>query len=161
MIIVDTSIISSLAKISRLELLKEFSDVWTTAGVIEEIVDSDISSIVNPLSKSLNDWLNTSTVIDIERIRKIQREYPSLSYVDSGLIVFCQKNDAVLLTDDRKMLDVAEEEFEIDTYDLCEILLALKNKDVISEKEIADIIKDLKMKDRYEFSEEDEEQLTK
>ncbi len=75
-----------MTKIGKMELLKEFSDVWTTAGVIEEIVDSDISSIVNPLSKSLNDWLNTSTVIDIERIRKIQKEYPSLSYVDSGLI---------------------------------------------------------------------------
>lgn len=157
----DTSIISSLAKIGRLEMLKEFSDVWTTAGVVEEIVDSDISSVIDPLSNSLNDWVKTSIVVDIQRIRKIQKDYPSLSYVDSGLIVFCQKNDAVLLTDDRKMLDVAEEEFEIDTYDLCEILLALKNKDVISEKEIAVIIEDLKKKDRYEFSEEDQERLRK
>jgi len=158
---VDTSIISSLAKIGRLEMLKEFSDVWTTAGVVEEIVDSDISSVIDPLSNSLNDWVKTSTVVDIQRIRKIQRDYPSLSYVDSGLMIFCQKNDAILLTDDRKMLDVAEQEFEIDTYDLCEIFIALKNRELISEEDIVDIIEDLKKKDRYEFSEEDQERLTK
>jgi len=161
LIVVDTSIISSLAKIGRLEMLKEFSDVWTTAGVVEEIVDSDISSVIDPLSNSLNDWVKTSTVVDIQRIRKIQRDYPSLSYVDSGLMIFCQKNDAILLTDDRKMLDVAEQEFEIDTYDLCEIFIALKNRELISEEDIVDIIEDLKKKDRYEFSEEDQERLTK
>ncbi len=157
----DTSIISSLAKIGRLEMLKEFSDVWTTAGVVEEIVDSDISSVIDPLSNSLNDWVKTSTVVDIQRIRKIQRDYPSLSYVDSGLMIFCQKNDAILLTDDKKMLDVAEQEFEIDTYDLCEIFIALKNRELISEEDIVEFIEDLKKKDRYEFSEEDQERLTK
>lgn len=159
MIIVDTSVISSLAKIGELKLLKEFSDVWTTASVVEEVVDSDISSIVESLSRALNDWLEVSTVVDIDSIRMIQENYPSLSYVDSSLIVFCQKNDAVLLTDDRRMLEVAEKELEIDTYDLCEILLALKNKDVISSKEIGDIIERLKKKDRYEFSKEDENRL--
>lgn len=159
MIAVDTSLISSLAKINRLELLKEFSDVWTTAGVIEETVDSDIPSIINSVSKALDDWLETITVTDIKQIQKIQSNHISLSYVDSGLIVFCQKNDAMLLTDDTKMLSVAESEFDIDTYDLCEVLLALKNKDVLSKKRVLDIKEDLKKKDRYEFSEKDLERL--
>jgi len=159
LIVVDTSVISSLSKIGRLELLKEFSEVRTTSSVVEEALDSEISSIMESLSRSLDDWLKVSTVVAINSIRKIQEDYPLLSHVDGGLIVFCRKNDGVLLTDDRRMLEVAEEEFDIETFDLCELLLALKNEDVISEDEIEDIIEQLKKKDRYEFPEKDVKRL--
>jgi len=159
LIFVDTSIISSLSKINRLDLLNNFSCLWTTSGVVEECVDSDISPIINSLSKALDNWLETMTVTDIQQIRKIQNNYPSLSFVDSGLIVLSRKNDAVLFSDDTKMLEVAENEFDIRNYDLFEILLALKKRNIINRKEILTINENLKKKDNYEFSEENLERL--
>ncbi len=108
MIVVDTSIISSLAKIDRLGLLKEFTGIWITSGVVEEAIESENSSIINPLSKALNEWIHIETVNDIKYIKKIQNNHSSLSYVDSSLIVLCQGNDAILLTDDQRMLSLSK-----------------------------------------------------
>lgn len=161
MIVVDTSIISSLAKIDRLSLLKEFTGIWITSGVVEEAIESENSSIINPLSKALNEWIHIETVDDIKYIKKIQNNLSSLSYVDSSLIVLCQGNEAILLTDDQRMITVAEEEFGIETHDLFETLITLRKKLKITKKEIKHIILDLKKKDRYEFSENDLEHLLK
>lgn len=159
MILVDNCIISSLAKIDRMELLRNYPDVYTIHGVIEEAFESDISSIVNSLSNALDDWLGVEEVNNINRIPKLQHNYPSLSYIDCELIVSCEENEAILFTDDTKLLKIAENDFNITTYDLCEILLSLKNKNIIFSDEMEEIIEELKKKDRYKFSEEDIERL--
>ena len=57
MIIVDNCILSSLAKIKRIGLLRHFPEIHTTSGVIEEIVRSDIVEIIDPVSDALEKWL--------------------------------------------------------------------------------------------------------
>ena len=46
--------------------------------MVEEVVDSEISSIVESLSRALSDWLEVSTVVDIDSIRDIQKHHPYL-----------------------------------------------------------------------------------
>lgn len=159
MIIVDNCIISSLSKIDRLEYLENYPEIYTIHGVVEEAFESEIPSIVEALSDALDDWLDVIEVGKINRIPKLQRDYPSLSYIDCELIVSCEENEAILFTDDTKLLGIAEKDFDITTYDLCEILFSLKNEDIILLGEMEKINEDLKKKDRYKFSEKDIKRL--
>ena len=56
-ILVDTSIISSLAKIGRLGMLRKFGTVYTTYGVVHEALNSHIESIEHGIEDSLDKWL--------------------------------------------------------------------------------------------------------
>lgn len=155
MILVDNCVISSLIKIDRLELLKHFEGVTTTSGVIEEAFNSEITKIIKSLSNALDNWIEVEKITDNMRVLKIQNRYPSLSWVDSEIIILCLEKEAVLFTDDRRLIQIAEKEFGIETYDLCEILVGLKKKDLLLIDDIEDIVEKLEKKDRYIFSEED------
>ena len=75
-------------------------------------------------------------------------------YVDCELILLCSENQCILLTDDKDLIRIAENEFNIDTFDLCQLLLTLKRKKVLNLKEIDEIIIALEKKDSYKFSHE-------
>jgi len=151
---VDNCIISSLSKISRLHFLKHFQGVVVAHGVIEEALNSDIPQIIDSLTSALKDWLEQKTVNKPEEIPQIQKIHPHLSYVDCELILLCSENQFILLTDDKDLIRIAENEFNIDTFDLCQLLLTLKRKKVLNLKEIDEIIIALEKKDSYKFSHE-------
>jgi len=135
-----------------IHLLKNFREISTTAGVVEEILRSDRSEIIDPISSSFNKWLKIHSCSDYQRILEIQRENSALSIVDSELIILCLDNEAVLLSDDTKLLSIAEEKFGVTTFDLCDMIISLKNKEKLDRDEIERIIIDLERKDRYRFS---------
>ncbi|MDP7494648.1 MAG: hypothetical protein QGG26_16910 [Candidatus Undinarchaeales archaeon] len=54
---------------------------------------------------------------------------------------------------------MAEREYDIESYALHEIMLALKRTQVLNNQEIKEIIIELEKKDRYKFSSSKEKQL--
>ncbi|MDP7080317.1 MAG: hypothetical protein QF415_10530 [Candidatus Undinarchaeales archaeon] len=97
--------------------------------------------------------------VDYIRASIIQRSFPYLSLVDCELLVACQDNDCTLFSDDGRLLKVAEREYDIESYALHEIMLALKRTQVLNNQEIKEIIIELEKKDRYKFSSSKEKQL--
>jgi len=159
LIVVDNCIISSLSKIGRIELLKHQKETITSPGVVEEIINSEIESIIKSLRLALDDFLKTSYAYKPQEIISYQEDHPALSYVDCELILLSKNLDCPLLTDDTKLISIAEEEFDIIVFDLCDLLLALKEKNIISSEEIQKIIRDLEWRDHYKFSRTDLDRL--
>ena len=61
-------------------------------------------------------------------------------------------NKCIFLIDDTKLLKIAKNEFNISTFDMCELLLSFKRKKILNQNDINQIIEDLEKKDRYIFS---------
>jgi len=154
MIVVDTCIISSLAKTGRLELLRWFIDPCTSPGVIREISSSGNPVLTKCLSEALADWLTVRTVKNPEELSSIQDLHPILGHVDCELILLARELGCALMTDDSRLIEEAEASFGLETFDLCDILVALRKKNRIDEKELYGLISDLEKRDHYKFSKE-------
>ncbi len=70
------------------------------------------------------------------------------------MILSCEENDAVLFSDDTRPIDVAEMDFNIRTFDLCDILIALKKRNRLPQDQIEEMIDQLERKDHYIFKED-------
>lgn len=152
MIVVDNCILSSLSKIGRLDLLKNFENLFITPGVIQEAMKSEDTKIVESISLALDDWLSIKSIKKTQDITDIQSKHPALSNIDCEMILLCKEEKGILLSDDTKLINISENEFNIETFDLLELLLALKNKEKIKSDDINKIVNDLEEKDRYIFS---------
>lgn len=108
-------------------------------GEISNFLDSDISIV---------------STKDFRRIHELQKLDLKLSYVDCELIVICEENNAVLFSDDTRLINVAQRQHRIRTHDLSEILIGLKNRDRISKDDINEIVILLEKRDHYKFSKE-------
>lgn len=161
MIVVDNCILSSLSKIGRMDLLKHFKGPITSPGVVEEALSSATEAVIEGVSAALNDFLEVRIVSKHPDIPRLQAKYHALSYVDCELLLLCSEEGCPLLTDDSKLIRVAENTFHIPVYDLCDVFLALRRKKVLDRDEIAAIICDLERKDGYKFSKDDLLTLTK
>jgi len=150
--VVDTCIISALAKIGRLSLLRHFGDIATPAGVVEEIMNSEIPEIITAVTMAANHWLPIKVPSDLKRLPTLQQEHPALSLTDCELILLASELKCAMLSDDAKLLSVASDEFGMAVFDLCDILLSLRNGGILREKDILDIISALEKKDHYRFS---------
>ena len=155
MIVVDNCIISSLAKIEHLNLLRQFPDITTTPGVVEEAMRSEISEIISELSAAINNWILIRSPQSVEEVGELRLSHPALSYVDCELIYLCKENNGILFSDDTKLVNIAENEFNIEAFTLVEILLALKNRKILNRDAMKAILKGLEKKDRYGFSQDD------
>jgi predicted nucleic acid-binding protein len=149
----DNSILSSLAKIGRLDLLKELGSVSTTSGVVHEALNSHIGSIETAVENAAGKWLKMEEPVDKVEVHRYKTRHPVLSYVDSELILTAREYHYALLTDDRDLGRYAEKDCGITVFDLPTLLLALKGR-AFPREEIAGIISDLEKKDRYVFTEE-------
>lgn len=138
-----------------MDLLEHISGIITSPGVVEELINSEIESIINSLRLALDDFLRISHAYKPQEIISYQEDHPALSYVDCELILISNNLSCPLLTDDAKLIAIAEEEFNIRVFDLCDLLLVLKEKNIISSKEIRKIAQDLELKDHYRFSQID------
>lgn len=161
MILVDNCIISSLAKISKLELLKHFGGIHISPGVFDEAMDSGISAIERKVKKAIGIWMHIKVITDRTAIHRIKTDNLKLSYVDCELIYLADKLKCALFTDDRDLGKIAENKFHITIFDLESILLTLKNVGKITIGDIKEIIEELERKDSYKFSKDKIDLLTK
>ena len=154
MIVIDTCIISSLAKTGQLELLRWFKDACTSPGVIREISSSGNPVLAKCVSEALTGWLSVRTVSNPEELSSLHERYPVLGHVDCELVLLSRELRSALLTDDSRLIDEAEAKFGIETFDLCDILVVLRKKNKIDENQLGELIAELEKKDYYRFSKE-------
>ncbi len=150
--LLDNSVLSSLAKIGKLGILKNMGKITVLNSVLDEAFRSWIETIGIELEKALNDWLTVqSTAIDTISIYKYRKAHPQLSRVDCELILTAEKLGCGLITDDQDLALFAEQK-RITVFDLESILLALKEKNILTREDIALIVAELEVKDSYKFS---------
>lgn len=172
MAIVDNWILSSLAKIERLEHLKDFfsQDVKTPPSVMEELEEAirgfnfvkAIKGIKTFSSASLSPerWLLVAPLTEgEEELSAAIMAEVGLAKPDADCMALAERRKEILLTDDAYAGKVAQER-GVQVFDLKTFLEACIIKGIIKTlKEVKWIISELRRKDFYEFSSEDQEAL--
>jgi len=171
MIIIDTCILSSLAKINRLNLLDILFKkhlCYITPSILKELNTNKIAGFkffekIEELL-SFSDIKNKICVLspesnELEHAYRLKDNY-KLSLVDCECIVLAKSKKAILLTDDTYLGKVASQEGIKQLYDLKSLLEANIIEGIIQyRKELDEIIENLKQRDYYQFSEDDLEEL--
>lgn len=171
MIIIDTCILSSLAKIDRLDLLdllfkKHFC--YITPSILKELGTNKIAGFrfVEKIEEmvSFTDAKNKICILspeskELEQAYILKDRY-KLGLADCECIVLAKSKNAILLTDDTYLGKVASQEGIKQVYDLKSLLEAniIAGK-IKHRKELEEIIENLKQKDYYLFSENDLKKL--
>ncbi|HJH25956.1 MAG TPA: hypothetical protein C5S37_04095 [Methanophagales archaeon] len=158
-IICDTDFLSSFLKIDRLELVKELfkeENLYTPIAVLGEIAKTDL--ITDLLNK---EWINVKKVSD-EELKEMgkDKEFANLGSGEKECLALCMRfKNSILLISDNEARRIANKK-DIFTLNISAFLLACKNMGILDRSAIATIIRDLKEKDHYEFSEEERNRLT-
>lgn len=155
-IICDTDIISSLAKIDKINLLREiFRDleILIPIGVYEELERARELGYDFPL-KVFDSTKTVSMMNDeLELYQKKMSENRDLDKGELQGLMIAQNRGLKFLTND----NVAREEAKnrgIKTYNLAEIIRAAYLDDKLSEQGVKELIKNLKEKDHFSFANE-------
>ena len=157
-IICDTDFLSSLLKIKRLELVKDSfkeKNLYIPVAVLSEIAEIDL--IADLLNK---DWIKVKKVseVDLKRM-ETDKEFANLGSGEKECLVLCKQfRDSILLISDNKAREIANKK-NIAVLNIPAFLLACKDIGILSSEDITTIIRDLKDKDYYEFSEEEKQRL--
>lgn len=155
MIIADTDFLSAFLKIDCLELIfkaLETKEIIIAKAVLHEFEQAPVySKLLDALqSKDEKILVKNATPIESEDLGRGELESISLA----------QKFNGLLLTNDGKAAKFAESR-GVTVMDVPIFLLHCKTSEHISNKELIQIINDLKEKDYYEFSTEVKERLLK
>ena len=174
MIIIDTSIISSLAKINKLKMMRSiFED--ETILIVNEVVNELLVSkkkgydfvdrILRVLAYEESElkeekWILKKYPDDkiSKMIDQLYDKYPYIHMCEIVSIAFAKQNNATLLIDDRRALQVTKKE-NIETYTLPALIQYCKEKEIIKMNEVKEIIKLLELKDHYKFQEDVKDEL--
>lgn len=167
MILVDTCILSSLAKINRLDLLDilfKKHDCYITPTILKELDANRVAGFgfVERIWQliSFKDAKNKVCILlpeskEFELSYMLRGQY-KLSFTDCECIVLAKSRNAILLTDDTYLGRVAAGEGVKNVYDLKNVLEANMIEGVIKNMgELEDIISNLRKMDNYLFSEDD------
>ena len=93
-------------------------------------------------------------------IDQLYDKYPYIHMCEIVSIAFAKQNNATLLIDDRRALQVAKKE-KIETYTLPALILYSKEIEIIKMNEVKEIIKLLELKDYYKFQKDVKKELLK
>lgn len=161
MVVVDNNILSALAKIDRLTLLPAlFEEVSAPVSVFDELAKAEATdtSFVDAIEmvKSYNGgWLEIASPTEQELEAASRIRDHALSSTDAQCIAVAKHRERRLLTDDRHVGTVAQQE-SVDVWDLVLLLQACIRVEVITDHdELSAIIEALARKDNYQFHEDD------
>jgi len=168
MTVIDTCVLSSLAKIDRLDLLrKSFENILVTPSVVNEIEEVGEAKFVKRIKEALYFeeieeekfiLVVSLTSKELQYAHKLKTEY-GLSIADSECIAVAKMRKTVLLSDDKYLGKIAINEEVEHVYDLLTFLEACIVKGIIQKEELIEIVSLLKKRDFYKFSEDDREEL--
>ncbi|MCW3138523.1 MAG: hypothetical protein N2V76_08970 [Methanophagales archaeon] len=168
MTVVDTCVLSSLAKIDRLDLLrKSFENIIAAPSVVNEIERVGEAKFVRKIKESLYFeevgevkfiFVVPLSQKELQYAHKLKTEY-GLSITDSECIAIAKMRREILLSDDKYLGKIAIREGVEHVYDLLTFLEACIVKRIIQKAELIEIISLLKIRDSYEFSKDDKEEL--
>lgn len=166
MAVVDNNILSSLAKIERLEFLNQlFDNPATIQSVIKELHSDEVAGydFVSKIDaiKSYNDgWLQLLSLSETEFELAEEIIDPSLSFTDAECLAVSEHRNHRLITDDGHVGEIASQR-GIEVWDLRLLIEAAVYNDVIErQSELDNIIEGLKRKDEYKFSQKDRTDLS-
>lgn len=113
MILVDNNVLSSLAKIDRLDLLStHFDTVATTTGVVEErnrdaVSGYDFVDRIDRVKRYHGGWLCVFSPTEVELRRAEELLDETLSFTDAECIAIARTRELALLTDDNHVGEMA------------------------------------------------------
>ncbi len=151
MILVDCNVISTFAKIKRLELLfKVFnkSKLHISANVFQELmIDKErgyeyTSEIFNRVEEHKIEIV-TPTEDELLFIMDMPKSFGS-GELDS--LAICKTRGAIFLSNERKVINYCQRE-KIICFDLCDILAALWKYKVLEKGEVVKMIEEIEKKD--------------
>lgn len=165
MVLVDNNILSSLAKIEQLEILKQvFEQQSTVPSVVkelhrDEVAGYDFVSNIDDVKSYNGGWLEVISLEEAELELAEQIVDPSLSFTDAECIAVAEHRGQRLLTDDGHVGEIATQR-GVEAWDLKLLLEGAIHKDVIeTRQELGEIFDDLREEDHYLFSDEDKQDL--
>jgi len=168
MTVIDTCVLSSLAKIDRLDLLRtSFENIIATPSVVNEIEEVGETEFVKRIKEALYfEEIEEEKFIlvvslsskELQYAHKLKTEY-GLSIADSECIAVAKMREMLLLSDDKYLGKMAINEEVEHVYDFVTFLEACIVKGIIQKEELIEIVSLLKKRDFYEFSEDDKKEL--
>jgi predicted nucleic acid-binding protein len=166
--VIDTCVLSSLAKIDRLDLLrKSFENIIITPSVVNEIEEVGEAKFVKRIKEALYfEKIEEGKFIfvvslsqkELQYAHKLKGKY-GLSIADSECIAVAKMRKMLLLSDDKYLGKMAINEEVEHVYDLLTFLEACIVKGIIQKEELIEIVSLLKKRDFYVFSEDDRREL--
>ena len=165
MTLVDNNVLSSLAKIDRLELLPSvFETVETPSSVVDELDRAEVDGyeFVSRIDavKSYNDgWLEIVTPTGAELELADDLGDHALSSTDARCLAIVSRRDGRLVTDDAHV-GTRGQQLGVEVWDLVLLLQAAIHCDVIATtEELSRLVEELRERDGYRFSEDDRDSL--
>lgn len=168
MTVIDTCVLSSLAKIDRLGLLRtSFENIIATPSVVNEIEEVGETEFVKRIKEALYfEEIEEEKFIlvvslsskELQYAHKLKTEY-GLSIADSECIAVAKVRKMLLLSDDKYLGKMAINEEVGYVFDFVTFLEACIVKGIIQKEELIEIVSLLKERDFYEFSEDDRREL--
>lgn len=162
MSVVDTNVLSALAKAECLDVLAAvFDDVATVAGVVDELDTArhEGYDFVARIDYARDDWLGvvSPTTTELERAEDLRDE--TLSFVDATCLAVCDLREERLVTDDGHLLQRARRQ-DVPVLDLATTLqAAIRRSAIDSPDDLETLISRLEKRDAYLFATEDERRL--
>lgn len=165
MAVVDNNVLSSLAKIDRLELLPAvFETTGTPPAVLDELgraeaAGYDFVEQINAVKAHNDGWLAiiAPTEAEFERANEIQDH--ALSTTDARCLAIASCRNCRLVTDDAHVGTIGRQQ-DVAVWDLVLFLQAAVRTGAISTAEdLSAIIDALHRRDGYRFSSADEDAL--
>ncbi len=135
-------------------MFKVVDKVYVTFEVYEEL--SRCKDLVKLLVDAMR-WYRIE-LIESEDYSELEKEHPELG--KGELSVIASAKGRIAFIEDRKAERVAEA-VGIDVFNIPVLLFVLKRNSYLKRDEIAQIIKELKLKDNYFFKKDIEEELLK
>lgn len=160
MILIDTNILSTFAKIDRLELLfRVFNQktLYISPNVFQELKDArdkryDFVELIFELLQSKKVKLLPLEEDEYMLMLELPK-YFGKGELDS--IAICTRRNYILLSNERKVIKFCEEN-EIDHFDLNGILNALWMFDIVSQEDVVQIINEMEEKDNLKIVSKEE-----
>jgi predicted nucleic acid-binding protein len=165
--IVDSSTLSNFARAGYLNLLKTLfhAGLLTTSDVIEEIErGSEKYPELRMVLNELNSWLKVVDKLTEEEqslIRNLRITHEEFEEgADASLLAVAKERSLVLITDDKYLKKVAEQE-DVKVIGTVEILEEAINRGLIrSEEELKQIVRDMEHRARFRLKDSDLQRLS-
>jgi len=140
MVVVDSSVLISLSRIGKLNLLKRyFQEIKITQEIYDEVEAGEIGS--SEVEDACSEWItinkpkNTASIYKISKLEKIEK-------ADASVILLAQENNEILISNDYALVMVARSK-SVECWWITTFLLNCLNKKIITKDETKQILFEL------------------
>ncbi|MFP4608169.1 MAG: hypothetical protein ACOCTR_05145 [Candidatus Natronoplasma sp.] len=158
-LICDTDLLSVFAKVEKLELLQKAfpeGEFLISESVFDELLFSMEEGFEFPerIFQMCEITSLQHNEVDLYRKRRKKSKFLTISKADLRTLIIAKERNLPILSNDKRLLKFAEEEelLALDIYDIFQILF---KKEILTEKDIRDIIFKMEEKDKTNFKDKE------